>query len=77
MTENEGLRYPHLPETHIANVQVGDKINTPMGIETVYWCSDHRFTTYKMELGMITRVGHFGFVPYFESRNEEKFNIIK
>ena len=29
------LRYPHLPPTHIANVQVGDKIDTPMGIETV------------------------------------------
>lgn len=73
----ETLRYPHLSSTHIANVQVGDKINTPLGVETVHWCNEWRFTTYKFENGMCTHVGHYGFVPYFESQNEEKFKIIK
>ena len=71
------LRYPQYPESHISNVEQGDKINTPMGIEIVQWCNDVRFSTYKSdEKGNIIVKGHYGYVPYFESQNEKIFSRI-
>lgn len=73
------LRYKHLPKNHIANVKIGDKINTPMGIETVYACNQFRFTTYKSDSNgktINTGSGHYGNVAYFEGGAEKVFSII-
>ena len=76
--KNRDLRYPQFPAKHISNVQVGDKINTPSGIETVYWCNEYRFTTYKCdEKGKVVNQGLYGYVPYFEGGNSTIFSIVR
>lgn len=73
---SSNLRYPNLSSHHIANVQAGDEINTPMGIEAVQFCTDYSFTTYKHEDGKVIAIGHYGSVPYFEGGNEKIFSRI-